>query len=531
MRTCAARPRRTGSRRSGRIASDAPDRAPTSARQCQQRSHFGACSALTAIDSASPRAHARRGRDQHEAQVVAERRERRDSSSASATMSTSACSDEPIAPAWRTASSSFCTSARTARIVSQRAASASASGNGGQHAVPRVHEDRRIAGAQDRPRFFGGERQDRRHQFQQCVADQRQRRLRRAPRRRCRRPPCTAGPSARRDKNRRDPRSSRSAGAARRDGTRNARNRWRPHRPSRAPSRARTRSISSRSSTGTAWRSRIEIRRVRHQEAQRVADPPVAFDDALQDLVGDRQARPSSRSPRPTAAGFPHRACRRPSAARRRCPSTSTSSGLRRRRRTRASAAPCTAARRSACTTSAATNGTSRDAGPILRDTGPPENRYPPDASRRSSGGRRARPSPSGASCPNRTTRRACRSACDSVSRRRRSPRSSPRTSFRCRPPRPSSPRARAAPACPDATLRSCDRRRTAAAFPIAVAATASSRDDWRSSRAAAPCPMSGKNCVASMPRSAVARSGSAGFVPRNPGTSSMPANHCVVAR
>ena len=52
------------------------------------------------------------------------------------------------------------------------------------------------------------------------------------------------------------------------------------------------------------------------------------------------------------------------------------------------------------------------------------------DASRRSSGGRRGRPSPSGASCPNRTTRRACRSACDNVSRRRRSPRSSPRTSF-----------------------------------------------------------------------------------------------------
>ena len=39
--SCAARRRRTGSPRSARTASDAPRSAPTSARQCQQRSHFG----------------------------------------------------------------------------------------------------------------------------------------------------------------------------------------------------------------------------------------------------------------------------------------------------------------------------------------------------------------------------------------------------------------------------------------------------------------------------------------------------------
>ncbi len=60
----------------------------------------------------------------------------------------------------------------------------------------------------------------------------------------------------------------------------------------------------------------VEVGEVREQEAQRVADAPVALDDALQDLVGDRRARPSSRWRRPTAAGSPRRASRTPAAAR-----------------------------------------------------------------------------------------------------------------------------------------------------------------------------------------------------------------------
>ena len=50
-------------------------RAPTSARQCQQRSHFACVLGVTSIASASPRCDARRRRDDHEAQVVAERGE------------------------------------------------------------------------------------------------------------------------------------------------------------------------------------------------------------------------------------------------------------------------------------------------------------------------------------------------------------------------------------------------------------------------------------------------------------------------
>ena len=92
---------------------------PTSARQCQQRSHF----ALRARRSRRPRARrrfgasTRRGRgDHHEAQVVAERDERgvvvagrRDRRPRPAATSRSC-------PSWRSASSSFCTAARTARM-------------------------------------------------------------------------------------------------------------------------------------------------------------------------------------------------------------------------------------------------------------------------------------------------------------------------------------------------------------------------------------------------------------------------------
>ena len=187
------------------------------------------------------------------------------------------------------------------------------------------------------PRLLRGERQDRRHQLEQRVADQRQRGLRRTPR------------------------AARLAGRVeavlqhvevepaevlgaeglqplrRRDGTRSARSRACTASAERARRGERVAVDLEQLVVAEPRRSRgIEIRGVREQEAQRVADAPVAFDDALQDLVGDRRARPSSRSRPPTGAGSRRPACSRPSAARRRCPSTSTSSGLRRRRRSRA---------------------------------------------------------------------------------------------------------------------------------------------------------------------------------------------------
>ncbi len=88
--------------------------------------------------------------------------------------------------------------------------------------------------------------------------------------------------------------------------------------------------------------------------------------------------------------------------------------------------------------------------------------------------------------------------------RRRRSPRSSPRTTPRCRLLRPSPRRARAAPACRDAARRSRGRRRTAAARPTAAAATASSPAGCAIIPYSRALPHAGKNCVASMPRSAV---------------------------
>ena len=85
-----------------------------------------------------------------------------------ARISTSACSDEPIAPCSRSASSRFCTSARTARSALQRSTSAGLVRNLRQLRVGLGEDRAAVVPPEDLPRLLGGERQQRRHQAQQA---------------------------------------------------------------------------------------------------------------------------------------------------------------------------------------------------------------------------------------------------------------------------------------------------------------------------------------------------------------------------
>ena len=115
MRTRAVRRRRTGWPRSAPHNVGCAGSAPTSARQCQHRSHFGVGARRDRIANASPRQRVaaevivtnRRSSPSAASAVVIRGRGRGDRDFRPATTSRSR-------PTWRTASSSFCTAARTA---------------------------------------------------------------------------------------------------------------------------------------------------------------------------------------------------------------------------------------------------------------------------------------------------------------------------------------------------------------------------------------------------------------------------------
>ena len=124
---------------------------------------------------------ARSGGDHHKAKIVARarrarRNRRRAPKSSLLPAATSRCarpgaaSPAPSAP--RPARRGFASTWPRARGVR----------NVGQRVAPHADEDRRIVGVHDPPCLLGGERQDRRHQAEQRVADRMERRLRRAPR-------------------------------------------------------------------------------------------------------------------------------------------------------------------------------------------------------------------------------------------------------------------------------------------------------------------------------------------------------------
>ena len=165
--------------------------------------------------------------------------------------------------------------------------------------VPRLLEYAR-AGAVDRfPHFVRGEREDRREQSREALGDVIQRVLRRAPGRESARA-CRADPSGCRGRSRRGPPSRTSAASARRDGTRNCRS---------APGcgipvaelgrRERALKIVRHHERvtvdleplvhGQRVALDVEVGEIREQEPQRVANAPIGFDDALQDLFRDRQ--------------------------------------------------------------------------------------------------------------------------------------------------------------------------------------------------------------------------------------------------
>ena len=119
---------------------------PTSARQCQQRSHFGVPAGRHRDRQRIAATHAGGGGDQHEAQVVAQRCERGVIVEAGDDVDFAPAATSRSRPPGATASSSRCTVARTARMRAHLATSASALRHGGQRIVPGADEDRR-----DRP--------------------------------------------------------------------------------------------------------------------------------------------------------------------------------------------------------------------------------------------------------------------------------------------------------------------------------------------------------------------------------------------
>ena len=169
-----ARRLRTGSTRSGRTASGAP-RPRRRRRGSASSARTSACALGVTRDRQRRRPRATRGRrrDQHEAQVVAEARERVVARRRGAAIATSACSDEPIVP--RLAQRPRAPSARRRAprrmrcpLADQRRRRPAAAGNASVQVWQKIVAS---SGLHDAPRLLGGERQDRRHQPQQRVAD------------------------------------------------------------------------------------------------------------------------------------------------------------------------------------------------------------------------------------------------------------------------------------------------------------------------------------------------------------------------
>ena len=132
------------------------------------------------------------------------------------------------------------------------------------------------------------------------------------------------------------------------------------------------------------------------------------------------------------------------------------------------------------------------------------------------------------ASCRNRTRRRACRGSSRTCWRRRRSARADRASATpRCRSLRRASPLLPAIPACADAARRFPCARRTPSARPTGAGARASSPGGSRSCCTGAACPTTDRT---PSPRCLRARFRAGSCAPSF-GFTSMPANHCDVAR